>query len=390
MSRVEQINIEELREKEVPESYIEEITNGVRNRIEELERCICPECEGSVQLEKWPDFKCENGHITNCNFLKEEADESDQDVKCFFCGQIIVEEDDDVGGFVMPDGETEVPYCISEECQAKAEVFGLQIEPTPQKPKEKSRLTMRFNSKEWKAILENVASLVDEATFTADSEGLALRVMDPSHVAMIDLSISKAFFEDYEIEGKPDIAFEVNQMLIFFKRSGKDEIAELDYNSDTEKIHLSTRNKKWARSYDLKNLESFDEEVPAPKITFNATLKVASKTLRDSISDLQPISDHVTLTATENDKLRLQSKGDWGTMTYDLDKTSEDILSFESKEKEVKAMFSFSYISEMTKQGNLLSDIATVEFSTDMPIRLTYNLNAGKLEYYLAPRIESD
>lgn len=394
---VEEKVLKKLAKKGVPEAYLEEMRNGVRNRIQELEQQVCPECGGSVKLKQYPDFKCKKKHVTNANFLKVKEEEPDPDreelqehgVSCFFCGEAILTEEAS-GGFVMPDGETETAYCQSEECQAKAEEFMPDSTPTPQEPKEKSRLKVRFNSKSWKAILDNLSQIIDEAYFTADSKGLFLKCMDASHVAMVDLSIGKAFFEVYDIEGKPDLAFEIAQMLVFFKKSKTDEITELSYDSETEKIHLSTTNKKWARNYKLKSLVAFpEEEIPTPKISFSTTIKLVSTTLRDTIDDLSAISDHVVITATATDKLTLQADGEWGDMWYDLEKTSEEILSFESKEKEVKAMYSFSYLSEMVKQGTKVSDIVLVEFSTDMPIRLTFNLNNGKLIYYLAPRIES-
>ena len=30
----------------------------------------CPECGAKITLAKWPDFKCENGHIINVNFIE--------------------------------------------------------------------------------------------------------------------------------------------------------------------------------------------------------------------------------------------------------------------------------------------------------------------------------
>ncbi len=42
-----------------------------------------------------------------------------------------------------------------------------------------------------------ISILVDEATFKIDPEGLKLRAMDPSRVAMIDFEWPKTIFEEY-------------------------------------------------------------------------------------------------------------------------------------------------------------------------------------------------
>ena len=49
----------------------------------------------------------------------------------------------------------------------------------------------------WKNLLSSISILVDEANFTADSSGLKLRSMDPSHVAMVDFELPSSTFKDY-------------------------------------------------------------------------------------------------------------------------------------------------------------------------------------------------
>ncbi|MCJ7771075.1 DNA polymerase sliding clamp, partial [Candidatus Bathyarchaeota archaeon] len=55
-----------------------------------------------------------------------------------------------------------------------------------------------------------------------------------------------------------------------------------------------------------------------------------------------------------------------------------------------RSTFSLNYLSEMVKAASNLSDVVMLEFSTDMPVRLNFELpSKGRLQYYLAPRIES-
>jgi DNA polymerase III sliding clamp (beta) subunit (PCNA family) len=65
-------------------------------------------------------------------------------------------------------------------------------------------------------------------------------------------------------------------------------------------------------------------------------------------------------------------------------------VDLETKEAS-KATFSLSYLSEIIKAASATSDIATLEFSTDMPIRIDFQqTKEGKLIFFLAPRIETD
>jgi proliferating cell nuclear antigen len=69
---------------------------------------------------------------------------------------------------------------------------------------------------------------------------------------------------------------------------------------------------------------------------------------------------------------------------------SDTLLDLEVKERS-KATFSLSYLSEIIKTASATSDIATLEFSTDMPIKIDFQqAKEGKLTFYLAPRIETE
>ncbi len=74
--------------------------------------------------------------------------------------------------------------------------------------------------------------------------------------------------------------------------------------------------------------------------------------------------------------------------TIELKKGGAALLGVEAKEVS-KATYSLSYLSDIVKAAAAISEIATVEFSTSMPIRLDFKQQQeGKLAFFLAPRIE--
>ena len=130
------------------------------------------------------------------------------------------------------------------------------------------------------------------------------------------------------------------------------------------------------------------EEVPTPKIAFNSMVKITTTCMRNAVDDASTVSDHIQFEALD-DKFTMHATGDLGSVTIDVDRESEEILGFEVKEAS-KAMFGLNYLSEMVKAASNVSDIVAIEFSTDMPVRLNFELpQSGRLQYYLAPRIES-
>ena len=128
--------------------------------------------------------------------------------------------------------------------------------------------------------------------------------------------------------------------------------------------------------------------MPTPKITFNVKAKTTTTGLSQAIEDAQLVSDHVRIEAYP-EKIILNATGDLMGATITLQRGSDTLLDLETKEPS-KATFSLSYLTEIVKAASATSDIATLEFSTDMPIRIDFQqTRKGKLTFFLAPRIET-
>ena len=233
-----------------------------------------------------------------------------------------------------------------------------------------------------------ISILVDEATFKIEPDGLKLRAMDPSRVAMIDFEWPKSIFQEYEAPEPSKMCLNISELLKLLKRAGKDEAVELALDDKTGKL-LVTITGKYARKFTMSMLEPSEEEVPTPKISFNVKAKTTTNGLSQAIEDAQLVSDHVKIEA-EPDKMTLSATGDIMGATITLPKGSDALLDLEVKE-DAKATFSLSYLSEIIKAASATSEIATLEFSTDMPIRIDFQqTKEGKLVFFLAPRIETE
>jgi proliferating cell nuclear antigen len=108
---------------------------------------------------------------------------------------------------------------------------------------------------------------------------------------------------------------------------------------------------------------------------------------RQSLEDVALVSDHVRV-ETDGENMAMNAKGDIMGASIELKKGSDALLSVEVTEPS-KSTFPLSYLSEIVKAAVATSDIVTLEFSNDMPVRLDFKQTYdGTLVYYLAPRIE--
>jgi proliferating cell nuclear antigen len=244
------------------------------------------------------------------------------------------------------------------------------------------------DAKPFRDMVTSISILVDEATFKLDPEGLKLRAMDPSRVAMIDFEWPKTAFEEYECTEPTKMCINITELLKLIKRRGKEETLELALDDKTGKLQIKISG-KYTRNFTMPTLEASEEEVPTPKITFNVKIKATTDGLSQAIEDAQLVSDHVKIEA-DPEKVVFNASGDLMGATITLQKGSDALLELEAKEPQ-KATFSLSYLTEIIKAASQTSDIATLEFSSDMPIRLDFQqAKEGKLTFYLAPRIETE
>ena len=244
------------------------------------------------------------------------------------------------------------------------------------------------DAKLWKNLLAAISTLIEEADFNATPDGIKLRSMDPSHVAMVDFEWQKTAFEEYTCQEPTKIRVNIASMLKLLKRVGSDEILEMLYDEKTRKLNLTLKG-KMMRKFTIPTLDPAQEEVPTPKITFNSKVKLTTSTFRDIIDDVQAVSDNVRLETTP-EKLTAAARTELSSAVIELEKASEMLIELDVKEPS-KATFNLNYLSEITKAGASAAEIVTVEFSSNMPIRLEFDIpQQGRLSYYLAPRIEAE
>lgn len=240
----------------------------------------------------------------------------------------------------------------------------------------------------WKSLLTAISTLIEEADFEVSLDAIKLRSMDPSHVAMVDFELQSSAFESYSCTAPLKIRMNTNSMLKLLRRVGPDEHLEIVYDEATKKIEMTLKG-KLVRRFTMPTLEPAEEEVPTPKLAFNTRIKMLASGLRDMIEDSQTISDNVRLESTP-EKFIVNASGELSSATIELEKGSEALLDLEIKEPS-KATFNLNYLAEIIKAGSAASEVVTVEYATNMPVRIQFEMpQQGRLQYYLAPRIEAE
>jgi len=246
------------------------------------------------------------------------------------------------------------------------------------------------SAKEFRNALAAIGTLIDEGTFVIDGEGLKLRAMDPSRIAMVDFMWGRSVFDEYEApEEGVKLCVNIDEFQKLLKKATKGESIELSLDQATGRVKLTIRG-KYTRSFTVPRLETVGEEVPGElKIPFDVRITLDADELKKAITDASLVGDFVKFSA-DSEKLTLLAESDVSSATIEFPRTCEAVIDFEVKEPST-AMFDVGMLQKMLKAGSALADVVVVEFSTNKPIKLDFRLPyEGKLIFYLAPRVEAE
>jgi proliferating cell nuclear antigen len=244
-------------------------------------------------------------------------------------------------------------------------------------------------SDEWKAIISAISTLVEEATFEATVEGISFRGMDPSHVALIDISWPNSAFEKYSCDSDIKFGVRIDEFSKLIKRAEKSEAIEINISEDSisedSMLHVSIgKNKK----FKMRLIESSVSDTPLPKISYDSKIALSSARFDKILGDIEVVSDYLSIkTASEN--VEFSGKGDSGEAIINLEKNADELEEISVTQESV-GTYSLEYLNPIVKAVGGTAGSIICEFSSAKPLRIEFKVtNIGRIHFYLAPRVES-
>ena len=237
-------------------------------------------------------------------------------------------------------------------------------------------------------LIKAVTAIIEEGTFTIDEESIKLTAMDPAHISLVNFELTKAAAEEYTCDNPVEMTVSINEMYKLLKKAKKNETVTLEYDDDKKQltILLSNPAASTERTFTLNTLETVSGKASVPNLSFEAKARVNASSLKDAIEDASTISDYARITIAP-DAVIISSKGELGSHRTRLVLGGTAVYEIETKQ-EVSASFSLTYLEKIVKAGKTVADESTIELSNNRPIKLSFPVPSGKLEYLVAPRIE--
>jgi len=231
----------------------------------------------------------------------------------------------------------------------------------------------------FKNLFETVSKLVEEVKLLFSDEGLRIRAMDASNVALIDVAFPQSAFSEYVLESPLDVGLSMSTVIKVMKRARRGDRLEIEADEESATIKLVSSSKK---EYRLRNIEVASQEIPELNISFNARIRMLTDPLKTILKDAEVAGSNAVFEASEDGKLIISSEE--GRYRTELTSESSSVLEIDVKGN-VKSVYDIIYLSNILSLTKV-SDSLSIEFSSQAPIKLEFEvLGGGKITYFLAP-----
>ncbi|MBU1197280.1 proliferating cell nuclear antigen (pcna) [Candidatus Micrarchaeota archaeon] len=244
------------------------------------------------------------------------------------------------------------------------------------------------DAKFFKQCIDAIVHIVDEGSFEVSSEGMRLRSLDPSQIALVDFHLPKAHaFSEFEVDGARTLSLNLVDLSKVLARSrGKEKLTLRLNDEERNKVQLDFVSDA-KRSFKLPLLDLRDTAMPRqPKVPFAASVTLRAGQFKDMLKDAALVSSHLQLETTEHAFI-VEAHGDAGDLKIEM-------MSKQTKELEVKtdgeqkAMYPSEYLDKMCRAAVDLEPLV-LEFKSNHPVKMSYQIGDAQFTFFLAPRVES-
>ncbi|MEM4682831.1 MAG: hypothetical protein QXR37_05735 [Ignisphaera sp.] len=241
----------------------------------------------------------------------------------------------------------------------------------------------------WRYILRELSQFVEAVGIKFHpSEGVRLKAMDPSHVALVDLSIPSTAFEEYDVNEESTLIIPLESVSKILRRAGRSD--KLMIASDGLKLTVGLISRgNTERIFTLPLLPGSYEEIPELSLEFDVQAKTTGITLAVSLSILEDVGDVLKIKVYK-EGISLISASELGEAEIALTIPAGTLIDYQSPQdiEEFVNAYSMEYLS-MLSTISKMAETVTIKLGRDIPCEFDLDLTSGSiLKFYVAPRSE--
>ena len=247
----------------------------------------------------------------------------------------------------------------------------------------------RIKADNLKEFIGTVGSLVDEAKLIVNEDGIQIKAVDPSHVAMIESNLIKSAFDSYEA-ATAEMGIDIDKFKTVLAVAGKEDMVDLEKDDKLNRLVISIGN--LTRAMPLLDTAGMPDP-KVPSLDLPASVSVSVDEISQGLKASKSVSDHIALSTSKN-SFRLVCEGD-NQKRVDLSLSKKQLEKLDSPE-DTTSLFSLEYFALMV--NSLPSDrILHINLGSDLPVKIDADLAVddmtgaqGNVKFLLAPRIDRE
>lgn len=238
------------------------------------------------------------------------------------------------------------------------------------------------NISEWCSSLRAISKINPNTMFMFNQEGIAFRVMDPTHVALLEINFPKSSFLELNCNQS---YFEINvkdfsKLMIGTKKNDMIELIIKKKNSLKIKI-----NEILKMEIDLILIEKQNANLSTPQIDIKSKIGLALDLLGNILVNIEKDSEQLMINSFEKG-IEFSGKGD---TKINLQKGSIDLPLHDIEEESI-SFYDIKFIANIIKNMSKTCETVNIEYGHQTPVKMLFEMpSLAKAEYYLAPKIEN-
>lgn len=248
-------------------------------------------------------------------------------------------------------------------------------------------MRLRFtSSKVWRYVIASISKIIDEGVFVIGDDGVRLKAMDPSKIALVDLHIPRESFTEFETTGRESLSVNMSDLSKILRRAVKED--ELVLESREGKGLTISFIGHGTRSFTLPSLELTPEELPELRLDLPVLIRAPPSVFKEVVRELEPVGEAIEFkTISSENTLMVKSYSDIVETQILLSVQDGSLYELLAKE-DAESSYSIDYLVDIAGAAAVAEDFI-FEYGSGLPCRIQFILpHGGKVVFYVAPRVE--
>ena len=247
-------------------------------------------------------------------------------------------------------------------------------------------LRLTISVKNLKEIADLLNTVVTEAKFKIDTNGVSVKAVDPAHVAMMSIDIPKEVFIEFQTDGEEEISIDVERLKSVIRLASSTDHVTLVKEKEKLKFEINTIVKS------ISLLDNSTVTTPrVPQINSEFYVVLTKSELEKGLKAAEDVSDSIRLSLSSDDfKARSMSDSEESEMVL-----TRDMLKEIKCQSPIKSSYPLEYLLKLVKSLTSSDDLK-LSFKDEYPLTVEFSFGQSKStpssfikgSFLLAPRIE--